>query len=248
MITEIRFNIAETKGAPLGAMTESPVVRLHSRGPGALSTTELLSLLISPSTHGKKGSKLEPLACAANLLLRASSLRGISALDSRDLMKKYNLGAVSAARVMAIAELARRFTEEEVRLAETLSGAEEAYRFLKPRLRDLPHEVFSIIFLNQKHGVLNYREMFQGSIHASSVHPREILKAALKENAAAVILAHNHPSGHVSPSPDDLRLTEELRALLAHVDVRVLDHLIVGGNGYFSFAREGLLANPTPTL
>jgi DNA repair protein RadC len=142
---------------------------------------------------------------------------------------------------VAALELARRFTDEEVRLAETLSGAEETYRFLKPRLRDLPHEVFAVIFLNQKHGILAYRELFRGSIHASSVHPREIVKAVLKENAAAVILAHNHPSGHVSPSPDDLRLTEDLKALLAHLDVRVVDHLIVGGNGYFSFAREGLL-------
>jgi DNA repair protein RadC len=96
--------------------------------------------------------------------------------------------------------------------------------------------------MNQKHGVLAYRELFHGSIHASSVHPREVVKAALKENAAAVILAHNHPSGHVSPSPDDLRLTEDLKAVLQVLDVRVVDHLILGGNGYFSFAREGLLS------
>ncbi len=98
-----------------------------------------------------------------------------------------------------------------------------------------------MIFLNQKHGVIAYRELFRGTIAASSIHPREVVKEALKHNAAAVILAHNHPSGHVSPSPDDLRLTEDLRALLRHLDVRVVDHLIVGGNGYFSFSREGLL-------
>jgi DNA repair protein RadC len=178
---------------------------------------------------------------AGELLAKCGSLRGVSALETGELVKTAGLGNARAAQVSAALELARRFTEEEVHLAETLSGAEEAYRFLKPRLRDLPHEAFAVIFLNQKHGVLAYRELFRGSIHASSVHPREVVKAVLKENAAAVILAHNHPSGHVSPSPDDLRLTEDLKALLGHLDVRVVDHLIVGGNGYFSFAREGLL-------
>ena len=215
---------------------ERPRERCLERGPGALSTTELLAILLRT---GRRGSSATDMAGA--LLAKCGSLRGVSALDPKELAKTVGLGNARAAQVSAALELARRFTEEEVHLAETLSGAEEAYRFLKPRLRDLPHEVFAVIFLNQKHGVLAYRELFRGSIHASSVHPREIVKAVLKENAAAVILAHNHPSGHVSPSPDDLRLTEEMKALLTHLDVRVVDHLIVGGNGYFSFAREGLL-------
>lgn len=215
---------------------ERPRERCLSRGPGALSTTELLAILLRTGVRGKSAVDM-----AGELLARCGSLRGVSALEPRELARTASLGNARAAQVAAALELARRFTEEEVHLAETLSGAEETYRFLKPRLRDLPHEVFAVIFLTQKHGVLAYRELFQGSIHASSVHPREVVKAVLKENAAAVILAHNHPSGHVSPSPDDLRLTEDLKALLAHLDVRVVDHLIVGGNGYFSFAREGLL-------
>ena len=215
---------------------ERPRERCLSRGPGALSTTELLAILLRTGSKGRSAVTM-----AGELLAKCGSLRGVSALETRELAKTVGLGNARAAQVSAALELARRFTEEEVQLAETLSGAEEAYRFLKPRLRDLPHEVFAVIFLNQKHGVLAYRELFRGSIHASSVHPREVVKAVLKENAAAVILAHNHPSGHVSPSPDDLRLTEDLKALLGHLDVRVVDHLIVGGNGYFSFAREGLL-------
>jgi DNA repair protein RadC len=215
---------------------ERPRERCLSRGPAALSTSELLAILLRTGTRGKTAIDM-----AGELLAHFGSLRGISAAEPIELSRVAGLGAARAAQVVAALELARRFTDEEVRLAETLSGAEETYRFLKPRLRDLPHEVFAVIFLNQKHGILAYRELFRGSIHASSVHPREIVKAVLKENAAAVILAHNHPSGHVSPSPDDLRLTEDLKALLAHLDVRVVDHLIVGGNGYFSFAREGLL-------
>ncbi|MGA9753274.1 MAG: DNA repair protein RadC [Acidobacteriota bacterium] len=238
----IRFQIAEAKTTLFENPAESPLGRVQARGAGALTTTELLSLLITPKGgRSKKDVPTAALEAAGALLSRLGSLRGLASLGPKELMDAHDLSPASAARLCAIAELARRFTEEDVRLAETLSGAEEAYRFLKPRLRDLPHEVFSVIFLNQKHGVLAYRELFRGSIHASSVHPREVVKEVLKENAAAVILAHNHPSGHVSPSPDDLRLTEDMKALLAHLDVRVVDHLIVGGNGYFSFAREGLL-------
>ena len=237
----IRFQIAEVNSTLFDNASELPLGRLQARGAGALTTSELLSLLISPATGRKKANGTSPEETASRLLGRLGSLRALTTLSPKELMDSCGLGVASAARVAAVVELARRFTEEDVRLAETLSGAEEAYRFLKPRLRDLPHEVFSVIFLNQKHGVLAYRELFRGTISASSVHPREVVKEVLKENAAAVILAHNHPSGHVSPSPDDLRLTEDLKALLRHLDVRVLDHLIVGGNGYFSFAREGLL-------
>ena len=236
----IRFQIAETGSTLFEDSLENPVGRMQARGSGALTTTELLSILITPPSRRKKDDPAAAQEIAGELLSRAGSLRALTAMEPQELMDR-GLGVASAARVAAIGELARRFTEEEVRLAETLSGAEDSYRFLKPRLRDLPHEAFAVIFLNQKHGVLAYRELFRGSISASSVHPREVVKAVLKENAAAVILAHNHPSGHVSPSPDDLRLTEDLKSLLQHLDVRVVDHLIVGGNGYFSFAREGLM-------
>jgi DNA repair protein RadC len=225
--------VRETRALDSG---ESPANRLKTRGASALSTSELLSVVM----YGGNGkSWAEDLGSAGLLLGKMGCLRQLAVKVYSEVAAE--VAPSAALRVLAALELARRTTEEEVRLAETLSGAEEAYRFLKPRLRDLPHEVFAVIFLNQKHGVLAYREMFQGSIHASSVHPREVVKAVLRENAAAVILSHNHPSGHVSPSPDDLRLTEDLKGILAHLDVRVVDHLIVGGNGYFSFAREGLL-------
>ncbi len=215
---------------------ERPRERCLNRGAAALSTMELIAILLRTGTKGKTALDL-----ARDVLKEAGSLRGLSSLAPAEVSRLASMGKVRAAQVCAAIELARRFVDEEVATAETLSGAEEAYKFLKPRLRDLPHEVFAVIFLNQKHGVIAYRELFRGSISASNVHPREVVKESLKHNAAAVILAHNHPSGHVSPSPDDLRLTEDLRALLRHLDVRVVDHLIVGGNGYFSFSREGLL-------
>jgi DNA repair protein RadC len=215
---------------------ERPRERLLLRGPQSLSTAELLAILFRTGRRGRSALDL-----ARELLSGAGSLRAVAALEPRELQGILGLGPARAAQLAAALELARRFSEEEVQEAGVLSGAEEAYRFLKPRLRDLPQEVFAVLFLNQKHGVLAYRELFRGSVAQSQVHPREVLKAALRENAAAVILAHNHPSGHLSPSPDDIRLTERLKALLLEVDVRVLDHLILGGNGYFSFSREGLL-------
>ncbi len=230
----LRFQVAETNAQIFANEEESPFTRLQARGAGALSTKELLSLFVTPK-HGETSEE-----AARKLWDKAGSLRGLLKDDAQELM---NMGATPKTAVLlaAASELIKRRSEEDVRTAETLSGAEEAYRFLKPRLADLPHEVFGVIFLNQKHGILAYRELFRGTISASSIHPREVVKEVLKENAAAVIIAHNHPSGHVSPSPDDLRLTEDLRALLKHLDVRVVDHLILGANGYFSFSREGLL-------
>jgi DNA repair protein RadC len=231
----LRFQIAETAPSHLfGTDEESPFYRLQSRGAEALSMVELLSLLITP----KRGETAED--AARKLWNNAGSLRSLLKNDAKDLMN-FGMTAKSAVSIAAAAELAKRLSEEEIRMAEKISGAEDAYHFLKPRLADLPHEVFAVIFLNQKHDVISYREMFRGTISASSVHPREIVKEVLKENAAAVILAHNHPSGHTSPSPDDIRLTEDLAGLLRRIDCRVIDHLVVGGNGYFSFSREGLI-------
>ena len=241
VLNEVIFQVAEPGSRRAAVKPESPLGRLQAHGASTLSTVELLSLLIGPPAGRKKGPKASAEELAGTVLKTLGSLMALASISPAEIAKTCGLGIATAARLSVVSELACRYTEEEVQVAETLSGAEEAYKFLKPRLRDLPHEAFAVIFMNQKHAVLAYRELFRGSIHASSVHPREVVKAVLKENAAAVILAHNHPSGHVSPSPDDLRLTEDLKSLLSKLDVRVIDHLIVGANGYFSFAREGLL-------
>jgi DNA repair protein RadC len=215
---------------------ERPRERCMERGPAALSNTELLAILIRTGNRGTTAIEM-----ASRLLSGCGSLRGLAALEPIELSKREGLGPARATQIAAALELARRFAEEEVRSVDKISGAEEAFGFLKSRLRDLPYEVFAIIFLNQKHGILGYREMFRGTLSVSSVHPREVVKSVLKFNAAALILAHNHPSGDVKPSRDDERITGDLRKILSIIDVRVLDHLVIGGNGYFSFAREGLL-------
>lgn len=215
---------------------ERPRERCMDLGPSALSNTELLAILIRTGNRGTTAIEM-----ASRLLSGCGSLRGLAALEPREIASMYSFGPARASQIAAALELARRFAEEEVKAARRVSGAEEAYGFLKSRLRDLPYEVFAVIFLNQKHGILGYREMFRGTLSASSVHPREVVKSALKFNAAALIFAHNHPSGDVKPSRDDERITGDLRKILSIIDIRVLDHLIIGGNGYFSFAREGLL-------
>ena len=141
----------------------------------------------------------------------------------------------------AAMELSRRVSEEAIPMGQSITGAEDAFAFLRQRLTDPSREVFGMIFLTQRHAVIAWEVLFQGTLTMASVHPREVLKAVLRHGAAAVVAAHTHCSGHVSPSPDDLRLTEELKTLLKQVDCRLLDHLVLSGPSFFSFAREGLL-------
>lgn len=234
----IRYQVSDSKKTLFPEGDSSPLARLQERGPGALTTGELLSLLITP-TQGKKGADAATLA--ELVLARFGGLAEMGAAEAHELVNLPGLGIHNGGRIAAALELARRFQDQAGRAGQSLAGAEEAYQFLKPRLRDQPREVFAAIMLDQKHRIIAYRELFYGTICASAVHPREIVKAVLRDNAAALLIAHNHPSGHVSPSPDDLRLTEDLKTLLSHLDVRLIDHIIVGANGYFSFAREGLM-------
>lgn len=215
---------------------ERPRERCFEKGCDVLSTQELLAIIFRT---GKKGVTAIDLSRA--LLKEAGSLRAIARKSPKELSSICGIGFVRAVTLSAALELSRRFVLENIKEPERIEGADDAHEFLKPRLRDLPHEVFAAIFLNQKHGIIAYRELFRGTINGSAVHPREVIKEALRENAAAVIFAHNHPSGNVIPSPEDISLTEQLDALLRHLDVRLIDHIIVGGNGCYSFAREGLL-------
>ena len=215
---------------------ERPRERALEKGTNVLSTQELIAILFRTGTKGTSATDL-----ARVLMKEAGSLRGIAGKSPKELSGMCGIGRVRAVTLMAALELSRRFLAENLREAQRVEGADDAYEFLKPRLRDLPYEVFGAIFLNQKHGIISFTELFRGTINGSAVHPREVIKEALKENAAAMIIAHNHPSGNISPSAEDISLTERLEALLSHLDVRLLDHIVLGGNGYYSFAREGLL-------
>ncbi len=138
-------------------------------------------------------------------------------------------------------ELSRRYLFDEISGRDVLTSPEATRQYLKARLRAYPHEVFACLFLDNRHRVIEYRELFRGTIDGASVHPREVVREAMRWNAAAVIFAHNHPSGVAEPSQADLRITQRLREALDLVDVRVLDHFVVGEGGGTSFAERGLL-------
>ncbi|HQO21225.1 MAG TPA: DNA repair protein RadC [Acidobacteriota bacterium] len=210
---------------------DSPEARGYNRGTAILSKQELLSLMVSETEYASSMER------AKRVMELVPSLRRLSTLPPSQL-RKCGLSVRESLLVAAIFELARRYAEEKIRETEFISEVDEAYEFLKPRLRDLSQESFGAIFLNQKNGIICYKELFRGTINASAVHPREIVREALRENAAAVILAHNHPSGNTNPSEEDLSLTTTLENVLNAIDVRVLDHIIVGGDGYFSFAQK----------
>lgn len=216
--------------------SERPRERLLERGPGALSDAELLAIFLRTGIAGRSAVDL-----ARELLDAFGGLRPLLAAGLDEFCGRPGLGPAKFAQLQAVLEMGRRHLDEEVLRGEALTSSGSTRVFLRSRLRDLPHEVFACLFLDNRHRVLAFEELFRGTIDGASVYPREVVKAALRHNAAAVILAHNHPSGVAEPSRADTRLTERLRDALSLVDIRVLDHVIVGEGEPVSFAERGLL-------
>jgi DNA repair protein RadC len=218
---------------PIG---ERPREKLAERGPQALSDAELLAIILRSGPRGGTA-----LALARELLARFSGLRGLFAAPSQRLFETSGVGPGKYAQMQASLELARRCLAEPLRRGAVLDGPAAAREMLLARLGDRPYEVFCCIFLDNRHRVIRMEELFRGTIDGASVHPREVVRQALSWNAAAVILAHNHPSGIAEPSQADEFITRRLASALALVDVRVLDHLVVGDGATVSFAERGLL-------
>ncbi|WP_022955686.1 RadC family protein [Perlucidibaca piscinae] len=157
------------------------------------------------------------------------------------LMVRNENGRYSVASADVILEVARQVIDQKLQRGEKFSSPDATKDYLQMKLAGLEHEVFAVLFLDNQHRLIAYREMFRGTIDSASVHPREVVKAALALNAGAMIVAHNHPSGHPEPSPADRQITRRLKEALALVDVRIIDHLVVGGFTSVSFAERGLL-------
>jgi DNA repair protein RadC len=215
---------------------ERPREKLMSRGPGALSDSELLAIILGTGLPGQSVLEL-----AREVLIRCSSLRNLFQLDARSFCATRGLGTAKYALLQAALELTRRQLGEQVTGRHGISGPADTERYLQARLSHFPYEVFACLFLDSRHRVIAYEELFRGTIDGASVHPREVIRRALVHNAAAVILAHNHPSGVAEPSEADHRLTRRLAEALALVDVRVLDHFVVGDRCAVSFAQRGIL-------
>lgn len=214
---------------------ERPREKLLARGASYLSDSELLAIFLRTGTQGKTAVDL-----ARDLLQRFGGLRALLEADCATFCEPKGLGPVKYVQIQASLEMARRHLFESLCQGDVIANPNDTRHFLAARLREIPHEVFACLFLDSKHCVLEYEELFRGSISGASVHPREVLKRALHHNAAAVIFAHNHPSGNAEPSEADKRITRKLSDVLALVDVRVVDHLIIGER-IVSFAERGLL-------
>lgn len=218
---------------PLG---ERPREKLLARGPESLSDAELLAILLRTGIRGRSALRL-----ARDVLDGFGSLRRLVAADRARFCAHPGLGLARYAELRAAVEIARRQLGEVLRSGPELGGPQATRDFLVARLRDLEHEVFCCLYLDNRHRLIHYEPLFRGTIDGASVHPREIVKQALGWNSAAVIVAHNHPSGIPEPSQADEWITQRIKAALALVDIRLLDHIVVGDGSSVSFAERGLL-------
>ena len=197
----------------------------------ALSTADLLARVLGQRANSK----------TCEWLTRSGGLRRLCRTGADELGKLPGMGRASVTKLTAMAELFQRFADETLPAGTLLASPTDTREFLSLRLRDKPFEVFCCLYLDNRHRVIRFEELFRGTIDGASVYPREVVRAALAVNAAAVILAHNHPSGVAEPSEADRQLTLRLGRALALVDIRLLDHIVVGDGLCVSLAERGLL-------
>jgi len=215
---------------------ERPREKLMAQGAQSLSNAELLALFFGTGSRGGTAVDL-----AHRLLARFGSLRELLCAGREQALTGHGLGPARYCMLQAALELARRHYREALQAGPALDCPDSARGFLLAQLRDRPYEVFCCLHLDTRHRLIAFEEMFRGTIDGASVHPREVVRQSLARNSSAVIFAHNHPSGVAEPSQADELITQRLRDALALVDVRVLDHLIVGADRCMSFAERGLL-------
>jgi len=215
---------------------ERPRERLLARGAAALSDAELVSLLLRTGAAGSSA-----LDVARDLIGRFGGVAGLLAAPTAEVAAVRGVGRAKSAELAAVVELARRSLTEEARACDALASPQAVRDYLRLVLAARPYEVFVGLFLDSQNRLLAADELFRGTLAQTSVYPREVVKAALARNAAAMIFAHNHPSGVAEPSRADELLTQALKQALALVDVRTLDHFVVAGGRLTSFAERGLL-------
>lgn len=215
---------------------ERPREKLLQKGAVALSDAELLAIFLRTGVRGKSAVDL-----ARELLKLFGTLTQLFATDEETFCKVHGMGQAKYVQLQAVLEMSRRALSETMQRGDALNSPRAVRDYLQLLLGGRQQEVFVVLFLDTQHRVLAVEELFQGTLSQTSVYPREVVKRALARNAAAVILAHNHPSGVAEPSAADELITDVLRQALALVDVRVLDHFIVAGASTLSFAERGLL-------
>jgi len=215
---------------------DRPREKLIAKGPEALSDAELVAIFLRTGVRGRSAVDL-----ARDSLARFGSLSGLFAADAGRFTAVPGLGAAKYVQLQAVLEMARRALREKLDRGSALTSPQAVRDYLRLKLQDRPHEVFVGVFLDAQNRVLAVEELSRGTLTQTSVYPREVVKRALAHNAAALIFAHNHPSGIAEPSRSDEALTQALKQALALVDVKVLDHFVVGAGAAMSFAERGLL-------
>jgi DNA repair protein RadC len=215
---------------------ERPREKLLARGAGVLSDAELLAIFLRTGSRGRTAVDL-----GRALLNSSGGLRSLLDMPLTKLRAQPGLGDARLAQLLGALELGQRYLAAEMLREHALTKPEDAGRFLMAKLRRYPHEVFACLFLDNKHRVLAFEELFRGTIDGAAVYPREVVRRSLEHNAAALILAHNHPSGVAEPSEADRSITRRLVEALGLVDIRVLDHLVIGDGNWVSLAERGWL-------
>jgi DNA repair protein RadC len=213
-----------------------PREKLLARGPGALSDIELLALLLRTGLPGQG-----VLGLAQAVLERFDGFAGLLHAQAADLQVIKGLGPAKRAELAAVVEMARRALAQQLRQAPVFDAPRKVKDFVTLQLASRTQEVFAVLFLDGQHRLIQFEDMFRGTLNQTSVYPRELVRRALELRASAVVLAHNHPSGVAEPSRADEFLTQTLKSALQLIDVRVLDHLVVGQGSVVSFAERGLL-------
>lgn len=213
---------------------ERPREKLLKQGSASLSDAELLAIFLRTGIAGKSAIDL-----ARELLIAFDGLRGLLQASQSEFCKAKGLGAAKYSQLQAVVEMARRHLLVGFDRGDAMESPQVVRDYLRARMRDFPSEVFVGLFLDNRHRLIRYEELFRGSIDNASVHPREVVRRAIELNAAALILAHNHPSGVAEPSMADIAVTKRLREALQLIDVRLLDHLVVGDLDVVSLAERG---------
>ena len=215
---------------------ERPREKLLSRGAEALSDAELLAIFLRTGTPGKTAVDL-----AREVLQKFDGLRGLLNANQLQFCEIDGLGQAKYVQLQAVLEMAQRHFNQTWLRDAVLNNPADARDFLHNRLRDYPYEVFACLFLDNHHRVICFEELFHGTINGTSVHPREVIKKTMEYNAAALIFAHNHPSGLAEPSRADRHLTDRLKQALAQIEVQVLDHIVIGDGETVAFSERGWL-------
>ncbi|TXH66952.1 MAG: JAB domain-containing protein [Lysobacteraceae bacterium] len=215
---------------------ERPREKLLHRGPSVLSDAELLAIFLGSGLAGS-----DAVATSRQLLSRHGPLRALLERSPTELMELPGIGAARACKLSAALELGSRYLAAGLERGEALTDPQSAGRYFAQRLRGLPHEVFAALFLDTRHRAIAFEELFRGTVDGAEVHPREVVRRALAHNAAALIVGHNHPSGNGEPSAADRAITARLKQALSLVEVRLLDHFVIGDGLPVSLAARGWL-------